>query len=221
MIRCIKYLYKNKYYNYKFISNIYNLFQINKKLKGEKNKINIDKALIKNLKINIIGNNNLVSIGENTYIKNSTIIVKGDNHKLIIGNKCNIKNSIFWFEDNNCLISIGDKTTSEGFKIASIEPNSKVQIGRDCMFSHDIEIRTGDSHEIIDINTNDRINNAKSIKIKEHVWIGAYVKILKGVCIGNNAIVGLGSIVTHDVSNNTINTGVPSKEIRKDVDWNR
>ena len=52
------------------------------------------------------------------------------------------------------------------------------------------------------------------VKIGKHVWIGARSIILKGVTIGDNAIIGTGSIVTKDVPPNTIAAGVPAQILR-------
>lgn len=55
----------------------------------------------------------------------------------------------------------------------------------------------------------------KDVHICRNVWIGAGAIILPGVTIGENSIVGAGSIVTKDVPANTIVAGNPAKPIRK------
>ncbi|WP_212635306.1 acyltransferase [Pseudozobellia thermophila] len=50
--------------------------------------------------------------------------------------------------------------------------------------------------------------------IKDRAFIGAYSIILKGVTIGENAIVGAGSVVTKSVPDNQIWAGNPAKFIR-------
>ena len=51
---------------------------------------------------------------------------------------------------------------------------------------------------------------------KKHcVWIGAGAIILPGVTVGENAVIGAGSVVTHDVPANTVAAGNPAKIIRK------
>ncbi len=52
------------------------------------------------------------------------------------------------------------------------------------------------------------------ITIGRNVWIGASATILPGITIGDNAIVAAGSVVTKDVSPNTIVGGVPAKEMK-------
>lgn len=55
----------------------------------------------------------------------------------------------------------------------------------------------------------------KDVHIKRNAWIGAGAIILPGVTIGENSIVGAGSVVTHDVEANTIVAGNPAKVIKK------
>ncbi len=51
------------------------------------------------------------------------------------------------------------------------------------------------------------------VHIGDHVFIGANATILPGVTIGDYAVVGAGSIVTHDVPARTVVAGVPAKVI--------
>lgn len=51
------------------------------------------------------------------------------------------------------------------------------------------------------------------VHIGNHVFIGANTTILPGVTIGDYAVIGAGSIVTHDVQARTVVAGVPAKEI--------
>ncbi len=54
----------------------------------------------------------------------------------------------------------------------------------------------------------------KPIIVKRNAWLGADVKVLAGVTIGENAIVAAGSVVTKDVQDNMVVAGSPAKEIR-------
>ena len=55
----------------------------------------------------------------------------------------------------------------------------------------------------------------KDIHIKKNAWIGAGVTILPGITIGENAIVGAGSVITHDVEPNTVVAGNPARIIKR------
>ena len=62
---------------------------------------------------------------------------------------------------------------------------------------------------------NIRVIMTKEIRIKKNAWIGARVNILPGVTIGENAIVGTGSVVTKDVPDNCVVVGVPAKIVKE------
>lgn len=55
---------------------------------------------------------------------------------------------------------------------------------------------------------------AKEVNIKDNVWIGGNVIILPGVTIGENSIVGAGSVVNKDIPKNVIAAGNPCGIIR-------
>lgn len=203
------------------ICKVNNLIFNKKYIKGIGNNIKSNGAILTNVDIDIIGNNNEVVISESVRLRNTKIYIRGSNHKLVIHKSARIDNTEFWFEDDKCIITVGEKTTIKGAHIAVTEPNSKISIGSDCMLSYGIDIRTGDSHSIIDLSTGKRINFAKDITIGNHVWIGAYVHILKGVTVGDNAVLGIRSVVSKDVPGNTIAAGVPAKIVKTNIDWLR
>lgn len=60
-------------------------------------------------------------------------------------------------------------------------------------------------------------NKSSPIIIKKNVWIGANAVILPGVTIGNNCIVGAGSVVTKSFEDNSIIGGNPARIISKRI----
>jgi len=56
---------------------------------------------------------------------------------------------------------------------------------------------------------------SKSVTIHNGAWIGANVIILPGVTIGENSVVGAGSVVTKNVPSQTVVAGNPAKIIKK------
>ncbi|CUP87782.1 sugar O-acetyltransferase [Clostridium baratii] len=54
----------------------------------------------------------------------------------------------------------------------------------------------------------------KSVKIRRNAWLGAGVTVCPGVTIGENSVIGAGSVVTKDVPSNTVYAGVPAKFIK-------
>ena len=194
-------------------------------LKKPKNiKIQGDYFSLHNIKFDIDEMSNvLIELGVGVKLNGVKIYIRGTNHKIILGDNVRVSKGIFCMEDNDCLIQIGNNTTIESAQFACTEPFSSINVGDDCMFSHDIELRTGDSHSILDLNTQDRLNFAKNINIENRVWIGAHVKILKGVEIQSDVVVGLGSIVLGSkiLKKNTIYSGVPAKCLKQDIFWSR
>jgi acetyltransferase-like isoleucine patch superfamily enzyme len=57
------------------------------------------------------------------------------------------------------------------------------------------------------------------VTIGDHVWLGTRAIILKGVTIGDGALVAAGAVVTKDVPPKTLVGGVPARVIREGVDW--
>jgi acetyltransferase-like isoleucine patch superfamily enzyme len=64
------------------------------------------------------------------------------------------------------------------------------------------------------------INDAiKPVIMEDSVWIGCNVTVLKGVRIGNGAIIAAGSVVTKDVSPKSLVGGNPARLIKTNIDW--
>lgn len=190
------------------------------------NNIQIDGSyfMLKNITFDIDKTSNVtIEIGRAVKLSNVKFYIRGINHSIKIGDSVRISGGVFWIEDNDCVISIGSKTTVEFTEFACTEPHRKIIIGEDCMFSSGIELRTGDSHSIFDLNSNTRVNFAKDIIIGDKVWVGAHSKILKGANIESNVIIGTSSIVTGDNSlkANSIYVGIPARCIKSNVTWNR
>ena len=59
------------------------------------------------------------------------------------------------------------------------------------------------------------ILTCKPVRLKRGCWIGAGSTILPGVTVGENAVVGAGSVVTKDVEDNTIVAGNPARLIKR------
>jgi acetyltransferase-like isoleucine patch superfamily enzyme len=188
---------------------------------GTGNRIHMSGAFLRQTRIEIRGNNNVIELESNAVLIASEIIINGNNHYLTIGKKCIMKKSSFCFEDNDCQIIVGTQTTAEGIHVAALENATSVVIGEDCMFSAGIDIRNSDSHSIIDMNTDRRINPAKSISIGDHVWVGEDVKVLKGSIIGNHSVIGAGSIVTGELSQNCVAAGIPARVVKQNITWTR
>ena len=93
--------------------------------------------------------NNQMVVGDYTRLVNCTINIHGNNNTIILGNHCYCNQGAFWLEDDNNTIEIGDYTSLCGIiQLATIE-GTKILIGKECLFSSEIDIRTGDSHTLV------------------------------------------------------------------------
>jgi hypothetical protein len=98
----------------------------------------------------------------------------------------------------------------------------KIIIGQNCMFANDIDIRTGDSHSIIERATGLRINVGGNINIGNHVWVAAHSIILKGVSIADDCVVGTGAVVVKSIEEpGVIVAGNPATIIKRNITWSR
>ena len=91
-------------------------------------------------------------------------------------------------------------------------------VGITCASQVTIEDETviGEMTEIMDTDWHGIDGEAakvEPISIGKHVWVGFRCIILKGVTIGDNSIIGGGSVVTHSVPPNTIFAGNPAQQI--------
>ncbi len=91
----------------------------------------------------------------------------------------------------------------------------RIRIGKGCAIARDVIIRDNDAHSIID----KAYESVKEVNIGDNVWIGARAMILKGVILGDGAIVAAGSVVLKDVPSKCVVAGNPAKIIKENVNW--
>lgn len=93
----------------------------------------------------------------------------------------------------------------------------EVVIGDNCAISDYVKIIDSDNHNLL---VDGKVNiETKPIHIGKHVWIGKGVIILKGVNIGDDAVIAAGTIVTKDVPAKCLVGGNPAKIIRENISW--
>ena len=193
------------------------------RLKYKTNELIIGKGSIMYATYNISGGGkrNKICVDSDTKIKNCKFFIKGDDNVIYIGKRCNITHSTFWIQDNGCKIEIGDGTTvGNNCQFAAIE-GTTISVGKDCMFSHNIRLRTGDSHSIVDAQGK-RTNYSKDITIGNHVWVGLESLILKGCVISDNSVIAARATVNKTFDQpGLIIAGAPAKQIKDRINWDR
>ena len=90
----------------------------------------------------------------------------------------------------------------------------KVKIGTNVMFAPNVSIYTA-GHPIHPESRNSGYEYGIGITIVDNVWVGGSVVINPGVHIGNNVVIGSGSVVTKDIPDNVIAVGNPCRIIRE------
>lgn len=93
-----------------------------------------------------------------------------------------------------------------------------IRIGDYCAIASNVLIQDTDFHPLLDEKGVEKIYS-KPITIGNHVWICANAIILKGVNIGDGAVVAAGAVVTKDVPSGCLVAGNPAKVIRSNVQW--
>jgi acetyltransferase-like isoleucine patch superfamily enzyme len=187
---------------------------------GKENHIQADDARLERCRINLRGSHNTLVFLPGASVKDCLIEVIGDHHLLLVGENVVLTQSILWFEDQHCKITIGKGTTMQrNGHIAVTEPRRRIEIGENCMFSFDVDIRNGDSHSILNAETGMRVNWAGNVRIGDHVWLGAYTQVLGGADIEKNAIIGIRSLVKGKIESGVIAAGVPAKPVRNGFTW--
>jgi len=135
----------------------------------------------------------------------------GDFATLICSSDKKIDISTWQTDKLNGSISLGNYILiSPGTSIRSAE---SIDIGDSTMIASDVVITDSDWHGIYD--RTDYVATPKPVKIHKNVWIGERSIILKGTQIGENSIIGAGSVVHGDIPPNSVYAGNPAKEVKK------
>ncbi len=113
----------------------------------------------------------------------------------------------------DAVITIGNNVRLNG---AEIQSAVSISIGNNCILGSTTIMDT-DFHSInVDRATNPSASVIqKPINIEDNVWIAGRSAVLRGVSIGNNSIVGFGSIVRTNIPDNVIVIGNPAQVVRK------
>jgi maltose O-acetyltransferase len=154
----------------------------------------------------------------------SIINLAGDPGKIRIGEHCQIQGLMMVYAyggsitmGNHCSLSVNSRIIS----------TTRITIGNRVLIAHNVNIIDNNSHPLdADLRHQDFLEsytigmqphdlNAKPIVIEDDVWIGYNVSVKKGVTIGEGAIIGSDSVVTHDVPAWTINIGNPLRCIKQ------
>jgi acetyltransferase-like isoleucine patch superfamily enzyme len=110
-------------------------------------------------------------------------------------------------------VSIGAKTVMG--QECTISAYQHVSIGRECIVADRVMLIDFD-HGVVEVERPIRLQGIykRDVKVGSNVWMGYGACVLRGVSIGDNAIVGTNAVVTRDVPENAVVGGVPAKVLR-------
>jgi acetyltransferase-like isoleucine patch superfamily enzyme len=173
--------------------------------------------------------------GDRTRLENFHVDVRRDQQKrtyVRIGDECLIGGTVV-FERGLGSLTIGNRTSIGGGSLLICTQPDGISIGSNVMLSWNVTLIDSNSHSLDpDIRANDAFDwlvgletgrlglykdwsSVKSapIVIKDNAWIGFGSSIMKGVTIGEGAVIGANSVVTKDVPDGAIVAGNPAKII--------
>lgn len=147
----------------------------------------------------------------------------GKQCRLSVGKNCIVRSNMV-FEKENACISVGDRCFIGKALISVAEC---IEIGNDVLISWGVTIIDHNAHSLKCSERERDVGEwyarskfwsgvkVEKVVIGNKAWIGFNVIVLKGVTIGEGAIVGAGSVVSKDVPPFTIVAGNPARVVRE------
>ncbi len=171
-------------------------------------------------RLEIYGTGNRIRLEKSADLSGFSIIIRGNNNLITIGQNTRLRGLVYVL-GNKSSLRVESDTTTETVRF-SVGARATIHVGKDCMLSRNIEIRCSDEHPIYDLDTKEEINAGRTVTIGDHVWIGEGARVLKGVSIASGCVIGTGSLVTKSLNEpNTIYAGTPARKIRSRIAWSR
>lgn len=143
------------------------------------------------------------SCGEEVFIEHGFHMDYGDH--ITIGDRV--------FINVNCTIVDGKRPELSKLDDGK-QTKGKVIIGNDCLIGPNVQLLAV-SHDVVPQSRLEKHNYVDDIIIGNNVWLGGGVIILSGVTIGDNAVIGAGSVVTKNVDEKSLYAGNPARKIRE------
>jgi acetyltransferase-like isoleucine patch superfamily enzyme len=162
------------------------------------------------------GTGNKVVVDDSVTAYDATIIIEGSDNTLVVEQGSYLRGRIELIGNGN-VITIGRRSVIGGGMLMA-HHGTRIAIGDDCLFAASINVRTSDSHSILDASGR-RINPEKNIHIGNRVWFGCDVTVLKGSTIGNDVVVGTLSMVSGHLPDKVVAAGIPARVIRENTTW--
>lgn len=125
------------------------------------------------------------------------IEMSGESPVLVIGENCKMNDRVHISAHES--VVIGDN----------------VLMGSNILITDNSHGSYGEGCEGPDVAPDDREIVTSPVRIGDNVWIGEFASILPGVTVGDGAVVGSHSVVTHDVDPGTVVAGNPARPLKR------
>ncbi|MGJ3522347.1 acyltransferase [Nitratidesulfovibrio sp. D1] len=204
---------------YRICRRCLNMLGVRTRIKGPRNRIRMQLAALRDVEIDIEGSDNEINIEAGCFLKTVSIRMRGTGHQLHIGRDTWAVDENFHFEMQDCGIYIGQRVRMNGGKLSAAETGTSIFIGDDCGLAEGLDMRTTDSHAIVDLDTGAPLNRGADIRIGRNVWMGLQVLVMKGAVVGDHSVVGARSIVLREIPPRCLAVGAPARVIRENVSW--
>jgi acetyltransferase-like isoleucine patch superfamily enzyme len=140
--------------------------------------------------------------------------------KLEIGRNATLRVGRFAWIGNGSKIRVHEGEVQIGAKTVmgqecTISAYQRVTIGRECIVADRVMLIDFD-HGVVEVERPIRLQGIykRDVEVGNNVWIGYGACILRGVFVGDNAIVGTSAVVTKTVPDNAVVAGIPAQVIR-------
>ena len=151
-----------------------------------------------------------------SWLKNdpaTSVLVVHPTGRLIVNGNFKIFSGATIFINKNAGLILGNGYINNNLTLHCYE---QIEIGEDVAIGENVSIRDSDNHFI---STTPDYKMTQPVIIGNHVWIGMNVIILKGVHIGDGAIIAAGSVVTQNIPDSCLAGAVPARVIKENVKW--
>jgi acetyltransferase-like isoleucine patch superfamily enzyme len=163
-----------------------------------------------------------VSLGDSCRFFGVPVFRRAPNSTILIGDNCTFrssKGSNLIGINRPCMLStlrpgglihVGKKCGLSGTVIGAAEC---IQLGNNVLCGANVTITDTDWHRV-EPEARRGYGNSAPVLIEDNVWLGINVIVLKGVKIGENSVIGAGSVVTKSIPSNVIAVGQPVRIIK-------
>jgi len=174
---------------------------------------NVSLDIHENSKINTLSGKLKIGVKWSKKDSFKSLFVLRENAILNINGNFRIYSGSKIYINKNATLSLGSGYINHNLNLSCFD---NINIGNNVVISENVTIRDSDNHQIISEN---KKPICLPITIGNNVWIGINVTILKGVTIGDGAVIAAGSVVTKNIPPKSLVGGVPAKIIKNNITW--